>query len=429
MNPRLKVTKANYSGFASTVEANPLLHLDDARRMLMFLFREYPGLLKDKSLVDKIVSSLPNLMKIINETYSIVDSVEKRLAIFSKHGLNRNFQPIEKSKTVKAPLKVMQVDLSNVTIAMKQIEKDPVNYSNDLLEAIFLIKEQFSSTYVDLICQEYPNSFKYIKSVVIDQELAKEDELTPAAILSLYLSPSAQPRKPKRGKIDLLLTQLHGKKLNEAQVLSVTREAAERGLSLSSHLNKPKHAYLGQTVIERFYNYSKLINDRFRGIPSCPICQESSQFISIDKGYAIGCKLHQDKLRRLTSIVDGELITFKDYYRKVWKFTNLHSSQVPEIELRGVNYHLDHQFSIIEGFKQGVLPSLIGHRVNLRVISARDNLQKGSSCSIELSTLYQKLGSINQAGDQHQGLTIQSQCDHQVQETQRRSDHTICAVV
>jgi len=55
----------------------------------------------------------------------------------------------------------------------------------------------------------------------------------------------------------------------------------------------------------------------------------------------------------------------------------------------GVNgaYHLDHKFSIFEGFKQGVDPELIGNITNLEFIPWEENLSKGSNCSITLEEL------------------------------------------
>jgi len=50
-------------------------------------------------------------------------------------------------------------------------------------------------------------------------------------------------------------------------------------------------------------------------------------------------------------------------------------------------YQLDHKFSILEGFKQGVEPEVIGNITNLGFIPWEDNLNKGSDCSITLEEL------------------------------------------
>jgi hypothetical protein len=50
-------------------------------------------------------------------------------------------------------------------------------------------------------------------------------------------------------------------------------------------------------------------------------------------------------------------------------------------------YHLDHMFSIFEGFKQGVDPCIVGHIRNLKMIPAKENLSKFHKCSITLNDL------------------------------------------
>ena len=50
----------------------------------------------------------------------------------------------------------------------------------------------------------------------------------------------------------------------------------------------------------------------------------------------------------------------------------------------GVNgaYHLDHKFSIIEGFKNNIKPEIIGSINNLEFIPWEENLLKRAKCSI-----------------------------------------------
>jgi hypothetical protein len=56
-------------------------------------------------------------------------------------------------------------------------------------------------------------------------------------------------------------------------------------------------------------------------------------------------------------------------------------------ELDSENYHIDHIFSISDGFLNKVGPEIISSHHNLRVISKNDNLEKGKSSNIELSVL------------------------------------------
>ena len=54
---------------------------------------------------------------------------------------------------------------------------------------------------------------------------------------------------------------------------------------------------------------------------------------------------------------------------------------------RGHDYHLDHKYSLYEGFKNGVSPKIIGGYKNLEVIKKSKNLSKGNKCSIELKEI------------------------------------------
>jgi len=59
--------------------------------------------------------------------------------------------------------------------------------------------------------------------------------------------------------------------------------------------------------------------------------------------------------------------SFKRYYYKI----------NPENLRRGNDYHLDHIYPIIEGFRNNISTKEISHFSNLRIISAIDNLKKG----------------------------------------------------
>lgn len=50
-------------------------------------------------------------------------------------------------------------------------------------------------------------------------------------------------------------------------------------------------------------------------------------------------------------------------------------------------FHLDHKYSLFEGFKNGVAPEIIASVGNLEMLSSEDNLRKHSKCSITLEEL------------------------------------------
>jgi endogenous inhibitor of DNA gyrase (YacG/DUF329 family) len=56
---------------------------------------------------------------------------------------------------------------------------------------------------------------------------------------------------------------------------------------------------------------------------------------------------------------------------------------------RSKDVHLDHIYSISEGFRNNVPPEIIGHWTNLRLISKIENSSKGTKCHKTLEQLYE----------------------------------------
>ena len=87
---------------------------------------------------------------------------------------------------------------------------------------------------------------------------------------------------------------------------------------------------------------------------------------------------------------DPEYVEFKKYRRKVYYWTSKNDlTQLGYHEKRSrFGYHLDHKYSITEGFKNKVPPKIIGSIDNLEFLLYTDNIKKGTSCSITLEKLY-----------------------------------------
>lgn len=81
------------------------------------------------------------------------------------------------------------------------------------------------------------------------------------------------------------------------------------------------------------------------------------------------------------------------YYTQVWSLTEQqykeHYSKIPDAYLRSPDYHLDHIYSISEGFKQQIPAEVIAHYTNLRVIPASLNCSKQGECHKTLTQLYE----------------------------------------
>lgn len=92
---------------------------------------------------------------------------------------------------------------------------------------------------------------------------------------------------------------------------------------------------------------------------------------------------------------DPEYFEFKKYRRKVYYWTSKNDlTQLENHEKRSLlGYHLDHKYSITEGFKNKVPPKVIGSIYNLEFIPCNVNTSKGTRCSITLKELYVLFGS------------------------------------
>jgi hypothetical protein len=80
----------------------------------------------------------------------------------------------------------------------------------------------------------------------------------------------------------------------------------------------------------------------------------------------------------------------KETYKSVTK--NKH--KIKDIELRGKDFHLDHKFSIIEGFRKNIDPKFIGHWKNLEILPRLVNNKKLGKCSITLNELLTEIQKV-----------------------------------
>ncbi|MFI5201224.1 MAG: hypothetical protein ACHQNE_02410 [Candidatus Kapaibacterium sp.] len=88
---------------------------------------------------------------------------------------------------------------------------------------------------------------------------------------------------------------------------------------------------------------------------------------------------------------DKPFLTFK---RKVWAITNSQVlSSLPNYDKRRFHgWHVEHKFSIWQGFKHGIAPEIIGCIVNLEMIPHSENMRKGTCCSITEAELVSAYG-------------------------------------
>lgn len=81
----------------------------------------------------------------------------------------------------------------------------------------------------------------------------------------------------------------------------------------------------------------------------------------------------------------------KKYRMEVMRHTKRnwrhHKEKINGWERRGSEFHLDHIYSISDGFSNKVDPAVIGHWSNFRILPARQNLNKHTNSAIGLEQL------------------------------------------
>ena len=109
---------------------------------------------------------------------------------------------------------------------------------------------------------------------------------------------------------------------------------------------------------------------------------KDTQYLRIE-----GIKNHWKKVRGGKEL--HEVATEWELYKKlVYSLTEKNYKQFkrlinPNKLPRGKDkYHIDHRFSVLEGFKNNILPYIIAHPFNLQILFYKDNLSKDFKCSI-----------------------------------------------
>jgi hypothetical protein len=109
-------------------------------------------------------------------------------------------------------------------------------------------------------------------------------------------------------------------------------------------------------------------------------------------------KKHRETLVRLGKALPLDKLEERDQYcRMVDSITRCQPIDTLEnFDLRAPkNFHLDHKYSKLEGYKNNVSPEVIGHICNLEMIPYHMNTSKQSKCSITLETLLENIKQYN----------------------------------
>lgn len=100
----------------------------------------------------------------------------------------------------------------------------------------------------------------------------------------------------------------------------------------------------------------------------------------------------QSRTKRLQTglLTEEKRKDFRAYARSCRKLSQLWAKDNGH-ETGRQTFHVDHIYSVLDGFKNEVPPSIISHPCNLRILEAKKNSSKGRNSEITLEELYEKI--------------------------------------
>jgi transposase len=170
----------------------------------------------------------------------------------------------------------------------------------------------------------------------------------------------------------------------------ILREGRSDGVKIDltdEQKEKIKHLYLNE------YKNSEEIAEKL-GLTKSFICKYL-QLTDYRRSVSVGASVGLVRRYRGTSYDKYLDIQndFKKYKNDVMKITRQQPiNELINYDKRGKSgvdgaYQLDHKYSILEGFKNGVSPEIIGRIVNLEFIPWEENIKKRTKCSITINEL------------------------------------------
>ena len=164
------------------------------------------------------------------------------------------------------------------------------------------------------------------------------------------------------------------------------------GCSMCSGVKKKTTAeFISQAnKIFPHFDYS-LVEYKNAHTPVKIICSEHGEFFQKPNAILnhIGCekcgisRMLKTKIQNGTIIDPANLSEYQSYRREVWRISNrsykLYKDKInPENLPRSLKYHLDHIYSISQGWINGKPAEDIGHWSNLQILEGISNRKKGS---------------------------------------------------
>ena len=135
-------------------------------------------------------------------------------------------------------------------------------------------------------------------------------------------------------------------------------------------------------------------------VKSVVVCKKHGEFLSRpnDLKFDHGCskcgidRQQESKIIKGTIRDPADIPEYENYRRHVWRTSNqqykLHKYIINPTGLsRSLAYHLDHKYSIQQGWQNKIPAEVIGGYKNLQILEGKKNRQKGNKCNITLESL------------------------------------------
>ena len=91
-------------------------------------------------------------------------------------------------------------------------------------------------------------------------------------------------------------------------------------------------------------------------------------------------------------IIQSDKKLYSDFVRWLSEYSyNILQNQVDTNKKRSKQFHMDHKYSISNGFENNIDPFIIAHPSNLEIISKKKNLKKSSKNSIDIIILIEDI--------------------------------------
>ena len=124
------------------------------------------------------------------------------------------------------------------------------------------------------------------------------------------------------------------------------------------------------------------------------ICSNGHKYYITRNNWNKGKRCKQCYLNKMKEISTNNLQGFWLYRRIIENTTNVEYNKFknkinPSNLIRGIKkYHLDHKYSVAEGFKNNIPIYIISNYKNLQMLYYKDNIRKNNQCSITKKELF-----------------------------------------